>query len=59
MTLTALMAWVTANEAFLVTLALVISEFLGANPRIKSNGILSFLLIQADNYLKNRKKPSA
>lgn len=59
MTLTALMAWVSANQALLVTLALVISEYLGSNPRIKSNGILSFLILQAENYLNNKKKPSA
>lgn len=59
MSLAALLTWVSANEAFLVTLALVISEFLGANPKVKSNGIISFLLIQAENFLKNRNKPSA
>lgn len=58
MTLGALVAWVTANEAFLVALALLISEYLGANPNIKSNGIFSFVLIQIQKFLASRRGPS-
>lgn len=58
MTLGALFAWVTANEAFLVALALLISEYLGANPNIKSNGLMSFLLIQVQNFLAKRRDTS-
>lgn len=55
MTTAALIAWVTANQTLLVTLALVISEYLGANPKVKSNGILSLLLLQVKKYLESKK----
>lgn len=54
MTLTAIIAWATTNEALIATLLLIISEALGANPNIKANGILSFLLLQGQNYLKKK-----
>lgn len=58
MTLAAFMTWVTSNQALLTTLALVISEYLGANPKVRANGILSFILIQVQKYLKERKGTS-
>jgi hypothetical protein len=46
MTLAAIGAWFAANEALVATVLLLISEALGANPKLKSNGILSFILLQ-------------
>lgn len=46
MTLAAIWAWIAANEAALATVLLIISELMGANARFKSNGIISFVLIQ-------------
>jgi hypothetical protein len=54
MTLAAFMAWVAANEAALATIALIISELLGAIPKFKSNGILSFALLQVREQLKKK-----
>jgi hypothetical protein len=54
MSLAAILAWVTANEAALATIALVISELLGAVPKFKSNGFVSFALIQAHKLLKGK-----
>jgi len=33
---------------------LAVSEVLGADPRVKANGIASFILIQAQNFLKSK-----
>lgn len=46
MSIGALLAFYKANEAAILTILLVISEFLGANPRLKANGIVSFVLQQ-------------
>jgi hypothetical protein len=54
MTAAALWAWVMANEAALATILFIISELLGALPKVKSNGILSFIVLQLQNQLKNR-----
>jgi hypothetical protein len=40
------------NQVLIVSVLLALSETLGANPKIKSNGILSFILIQAQAALK-------
>lgn len=50
----AIWAWVMANEAAIATILLVLSEFLGAIPKFKSNGILSFLLVQLQQQAKKR-----
>jgi len=52
-------AWIMANEAALATILLIISELMGANTKFKSNGILSFILLQVQEQLKKRvgKKP--
>ena len=55
MSLAALMAFYKANEALIFKLLLVISEYLGANPKIKSNGIVSLILLQVQSALKNDK----
>ena len=41
MSVAALWAWVIANEAAVATILLVVSEFLGAVPKIKANGLVS------------------
>ncbi len=45
-------AWVIANQALVATVLFAVSEALGANPKIKANGILSLIIIQAQNALK-------
>jgi hypothetical protein len=54
MELAAIWAWVIANEAALATILLIISELLGAVPKFKSNGLLSFLLVQVQEQAKKR-----
>lgn len=54
MSLAALWAWFVANEALVATVLFAISEVLGANPKVKANGLLSLLLIQAQKYLKDK-----
>lgn len=54
MTLAAIWAWVMANEAAVATILLIISELLGATPAVKANGILSFFLLKAGDFLKTR-----
>jgi hypothetical protein len=50
--MTAVIAFIVANKALIATIALAISEALGANPKVKANGILSLILIQAQSALK-------
>ena len=45
-------AWLVANQALVATVLFAVSEALGANTKIKANGILSLLIIQAQNALK-------
>jgi len=52
--MSALIAWCLANQTLLLTLALAISEALGANPKVKSNGIVSLILLQVQAQLKNK-----
>lgn len=59
MTVAAFLAWAKANEALLVSLALIVSEYLGANPNIKANGIVSLFLIQLRKALTERETPSS
>ena len=54
MSLAAIIAWATANQALIATVLFAVSEALGANPKVKSNGILSLILIQAQNALKSK-----
>lgn len=44
-----------ANVQLILGILLAISEVLGADPRVKANGIVSFVLLQVRNYLANRK----
>lgn len=43
-----------ANLQLLLGVLLAISEALGADPRVKANGILSFILIQVRDYLRKK-----
>ena len=54
MTLAAIGAWLAANEGLVATVLFLISEALGANPKFKSNGLLSFILLQIQEQLKKR-----
>ncbi len=50
--MSALVAWCLANQALIATVLFAISEALGANPKVKSNGILSLILLQVQGQLK-------
>jgi len=52
--MSALVAWCLANQALIATVLFAVSEALGANPKVKSNGILSLILLQVQGQLKNR-----
>jgi hypothetical protein len=52
--MSALIAWALANQALIATVLFAVSEALGANPKVKSNGILSLILIQVQSQLKNK-----
>jgi hypothetical protein len=52
MSIAALIAWVQANQTLIATILFAISETLGANPKFKSNGILSLILLQVQGQLK-------
>ena len=54
MSVAALWAWVIANEAAVATILLVVSEFLGAVPKFKSNGLFSYIILQVQQNLKKR-----
>lgn len=54
MELAAIWAWVIANEAALATILLILSELLGAVPKFKSNGLVSFVLVQIKEQSKKR-----
>jgi hypothetical protein len=46
MSIAALIAFYNANQAAILTVLLIASEFLGANPKLKANGLVSFVLQQ-------------
>ena len=52
--MSALVAWCLANQALIATVLFAVSEALGANPKVKSNGILSLVLLQVQGQLKAR-----
>jgi hypothetical protein len=54
MTVGVIWAWIVANEAALATILLIVSELLGAWPKVKANGVLSFVLLQLQEQLKKR-----
>jgi hypothetical protein len=49
-----LIAWALANQALIATVLFAVSEALGANPKVKSNGILSLILLQVQGQLKSK-----
>jgi len=52
--MSALVAWALANQALIATVLFAVSEALGANPKVKSNGLLSLILLQVQGQLKAR-----
>jgi hypothetical protein len=53
-TFAAALALSSANTKLALGALLAVSEVLGADPRVKANGILSFILIQAQNFLRSK-----
>ena len=47
-------AWVLANEAAVATILLIVSELLGAVPQVKSNGLVSVVILQVQKVLKDK-----
>ena len=47
-----LLAWAAANQALIATVLFAVSEALGANPKVKANGILSLIILQLQGQLK-------
>ena len=43
-----------ANAQLALGALLALSEVLGADPRVKANGIISFILIQVQNLLRSK-----
>jgi len=52
--MSALVAWCLANQTLIATVLFAVSEALGANPKVKSNGLVSLLLLQAQKVLKEK-----
>ena len=52
MSFAALLALYKANEAAILTILLIVSEILGATPKIKANGLVSFVIEQIQSKLK-------
>jgi hypothetical protein len=52
MSVAAIWAWVLANEAAVATVLL--SEFLGSIPAFKSNGLVSFVILQVREMTKKK-----
>jgi len=50
--MSALIAWGIANKALVATVLFAVSEALGANPKVKANGLLSLILLQVQGQLK-------
>ena len=44
-----------ANLQLILGALLAVSEVLGADPRIKANGIISFVLLQLQSFLKSKR----
>jgi len=53
-TFAAVIALSSANAQLALGILLAVSEVLGADPRVKANGIISFILIQAQRFLKSK-----
>jgi hypothetical protein len=44
-----------ANLQLVLGILLAISEVLGADSRVKANGILSFIILQVRNFINSKK----
>lgn len=44
-----------ANLELILGILLALSEVLGADPRVKANGLISFAIIQVRNFIKSKK----
>jgi len=53
-TFAAALALSSANTQLALGVLLAISEVLGADSRVKANGIVSFILVQAQRFLKSK-----
>ena len=53
-TFAAALALSSANSKLALAALLAVSEVLGADPRVKANGIISFILLQAQRFLKSK-----
>jgi len=54
MSLAAILAWASANQALIATVLFALSETLGAVPKIKANGLISLILVQIQGQLKSK-----
>lgn len=54
MSVAVLVTFFKANESIILALLLALSEYLGANPKVKSNGIVSLVLIQVQSLLRRK-----
>ena len=52
--MSALVAWCLANQALIATVLFAVSEALGANPKVKANGLISLVLLQVQAQLKSK-----
>ena len=50
--MSAVISWVLDNQALIATVLFAVSEALGANPKVKANGLLSLILLQVQGQLK-------
>ena len=50
--MSAVISWALDNQALIATVLFVVSEALGANPKVKANGLLSLILLQVQGQLK-------
>jgi hypothetical protein len=52
--MSAVVAWCLANQTLIATVLFAVSEAMGANPKVKSNGLLSLILMQVQAQLKSK-----
>ena len=52
--MSALVTWCLANQALIATVLFAVSEALGANPKVKANGLISLVLLQVQAQLKSK-----
>lgn len=50
--MSAVIAWCIANQALIATVLFAVSEALGANPKVKANGLISLIILQVQGQLK-------